>query len=296
MILPIAALCIAAVSNPAQSQKGIDRKTTSEVISRTDKEKGIVVTTTSRRFTFTQVYPDNVVSEENFRSLLLLEEFQSERVLNGEGQEGSVNVQAWIGKDANPNQKLWTIKNEGDDGAIAGRFYRINKHGCCGSEETSVFFNIMTGAKVFTSTAPLFQIEIPNTSNALTRYLAYRSDMASIQFEDAKDSENIAGVIEYGSESKVLARVLVRFRGKREDTGTPKIQMSYGQKLTDSSPLELWGANKKNDRSSLSGFSIVLSYNRNTRVVIPVSGDALDLTRARAHPMFTLSLEPTPQK
>jgi hypothetical protein len=295
LVLAIATLGI-AVSIAAQGQKGAERKTTSEVASRTDKEKGIVVTTTNRRFTFTQVYPDNIVSEENFRSLLLLEEFQSERVLIGEGQEGSVTVQAWIGKDANPTEKLWTIKNDGDEGAVAGRFYRITKHGCCGAEDSYVFFNIMTGAKVFTSTAPLFPIEVPNTGNALKRYVAYRSDMASIQFEDAEENQNIAGVIEYGSESKMLARVLIRFRGQRQDTGTPKIQMLYQQKLTDSIPLELWGANKKNDKSSLSGFSIVLSYNRNTRIVIPVSVDALDLARARTHPMFALSLEPVPQK
>jgi hypothetical protein len=119
--------------------------------------------------------------------------------------------------------------------------------------------------------------------------------MASIQFEDSADSQNVAGVVEYGSESKVLARVLVRFKGERQDMGTPKIQMLYGQKLTDQGPLQLWGANKKNDPSSLSGFSIVLTYNRNTRITIPVSSDALEVSRARAHPKFSLSLEPTPK-
>ena len=296
IVLAMSTLWIAIVSIPAHSQKGIERTTTSEVASRTDKEKGVVVTTTNRRFTFTQVYPDNIVSEENFRSLLLLEEFQSERVLNGEGQEGMVAVQAWIGKDASPREKLWTIKNDGDEGAVTGRFYRITKHGCCGAEDTGVFFNIMTGAKVFTSTKPLFQIEVPNTGNAFTRYVGYRSDMASIQPGDSNEARSLAGIVEYGSESKVLSRVMIRFKGQPQDTGTPKLQMLYGQKLTDSSPLELWGANKKADKSSLSGFSIVFSYGRNTRIVIPVSGDTLDLTRARTHPMFALSLEGTPKK
>jgi len=84
---------------------------------------------------------------------------------------------------------------------------------------------------------------------------------------------------------------MIRFKGQPQDTGTPKIQMLYGQKLTDSSPLELWGANKKADKSSLSGFSMVFSYGRNIRIVIPVSGDTLDLTRARTHPTFALALE-----
>ena len=295
MVQAIAALWIAILSMPAQSQKGIERTTTSEVASRTDKEKGVVVTTTNRRFTFTDVYPDNVVSEENFRSLLLLEEFKSERVLRGEGQGGSVSVQAWIGKDASPREKLWTIKNEGDEGAVTRRFYRITKHGCCGAEDTYVFFNIMTGVKVFTSTAPLFQIDVPNTGNAFTRYVGYRSDMASIQPEGSNEDRNLAGIIEYGSESKVLARVMIRFRGQPQDTGTPTIQMLYGQKLTDSSPLQLWGADKKADKASLSGFSLVLLYGRNIRIVIPVSGDTLDLSRAKTNPMFALRLDSGPQ-
>ena len=296
MLLTAVTLAIAVASIPAQNHKGFERTTTSEIVTRTDKEKGIITTTTNRRFTFTDVYPDNVVSEENFRTLLLLEEFRSERILQAEGQQGSVTVQAWIGKNDSPKEKLWTINQEGDEGAIANRFYRITKHGCCGAEDTYVFFNIMSGSKVFTSTGPLFQIEVPNTSNALRRYIAYRSDMASISYPESNSDQTLAGVLEYGSESKVLARVMIRFRGNREDTGTPKIQMLYRQKLTDSNPLELWGADKKNDRSSLSGFSIVLSFIRNNRIVIPVSNDTLEITRTGVHPMFGLSLEPGPQK
>src|SRR5262245_41675072 len=292
LILATLMFCIAAASIPAQDHKGLERTATSEIVTRTDKEKGIITTTINRRFTFTDVYPDNIVSDEQFRTLLLLEEFRSERVLRAEGQQGSVTVQAWIGEDDSPGKKLWTIHQEGDEGAVADRFYRITKHGCCGAEDTSVFFNIISGVKVFTSTGQLFQIEVPNTSNLLKRYVAYRSDMASIPYPEPNNHNELAGVVEYGSEAKVLARVMVRFKGNREDTGTPKIQMLYKQKFADSSPLVLWGADKKNDRSSLSGFSIVLSYNRNNRIVVPVSNDKLELTRAGSSPRFTLNMEP----
>src|SRR5262245_57515696 len=290
--LMMMALTFGIAAASAQNHKGLERTATSEIVTRTDKEKGIIATTTNRRFTFTDVYPDEIVSDEQYRSMLLLEEFRSERILRAEGQEGSVTVQAWIGKDDSPGEKLWTIHQEGDEGAVADRFYRITKHGCCGAEDTSVFFNIISGVKVFTSTGQLFQIEVPNTSNMLKRYVAYRSDMASISCPEPNNPNNLAGVVEYGSEAKVLARVMIRFRGNREDTGTPKIQMLYKQKFADSSPLVLWGADKKNDRSSLSGFSIVLSYNRNNRIVVPVSNDKLELTRAGSSPRFTLNMEP----
>jgi hypothetical protein len=295
LMLAMVTCWFATASVQGQDHKGLERTATSEIVTRTDKEKGIITTTTNRRFTFTDVYPDNIASDEQFRTLLLLEAFRSERILRAEGQQGSVTVDAWIGKDDSPGEKLWTIQQEGDEGAVADRFYRITKHGCCGAEDTFVFFNIMSGVKVFTSTGQLFQIEVPNTSNSLKRYVAYRSDMASIQYPESNNRKNLAGVLEYGSEAKVLARVMIRFKGNREDTGTPKIQMLYRQKFTDSSPLELWGANKKNDKSSLSGFSIVLSYNRNDRIVIPVMNDTLQITRAGT-PRFTLSLEAVAQK
>src|SRR5262245_6310894 len=295
-VLAVLAISVVVASSVAQNQKGIERATTSEMSTKTDKEKGIIATTTNRRFTFTRVYPEETAADYQLRTLLLLEEFHSERILDAEGQLGDVTVQAWIGKDASPGEKLWTIKQEGDEGAVADRFYRITRHGCCGAEDTFVFFNIMSGAKVFTSTAQLFQSEVPNTRSGLTRYVGYHSDMSSIQFEESGDNKTLAGILEYGSESRVLARMMIRFRGSRQDTGTPKIQMLYRQKLTGSSPLDLWGADKKNDKSSLSGFSIVLAYNRNIRIVIPVSNDALEVTRARGNPMFSLSLEPTPHR
>jgi hypothetical protein len=296
-IIPVLTIfSIGAAQMAAQNRDGIDRTTTSSIATRIDKEKGVVVSTSNRRFTFTRMYADNI-PDDQVRTLLLLEDFHSERILAAEGQQGSVTTQAWIGKDASPNEKLWTIEQDGDEAEVDGRFYRITKQGCCGAEATYIFFNIMTGVKAFTSTGPLFQIEVPNThSDALKRYISYRSDMASIPFPESKDNQNLAGILEYGSESKVLARVMIRFRGERQDMGTPKIQTLYRQKLTNESPLELWGADKKNDVSSLSRFSIVLSFDRNIRIVIPVSGDALEITRSRAHPMFALSLEQSPRR
>jgi len=291
VFMALMAFLIGPASIPAQTSKGIDRTTNSSIATRIDKEKGVVVTTTNRRFSFTRVYPDNV-PQEQVRTVLLLEEFRSERILEAEGQQGSVTVQAWMGKDASPTEKLWTVDQEGDEGRVDGRFYRVTKHGCCGAEDTFVFFNILTGAKALTSTGPLFQIEIPNTySWALKRYVAYRSDMASLPFPEPGDNHQIAGVLEYGSESGVLARVLIRFKGEPEDMGTPKISALYQQKTTNTSPLELWGSDKKNDPSALSGFSIILSYGRNIRIIVPVSKDTIDLTRATTNPMFALSLD-----
>ena len=59
-------------------------------------------------------------------------------------------------------------------------FYRVVKRGCCDAEDTKIYFNLMTGQKVFTSTADVFQIEVPNTSSQFLRYVAFHSSFASL--------------------------------------------------------------------------------------------------------------------
>jgi hypothetical protein len=284
------AAVVVAVSVGAslQGKKGLERSVSSTISTRTETERGEIARITNRRFSFSRFYENNVSSEENQRTLLLEEEFQSERSLSEEGQTGTVTVQAWIGKDASPKTRLWTLTQEGDEGGIADRFYKVIKHGCCGSEATAVYFNLSAGRKTFTSTAELFRIEVPNTFSGLTRYVGYASDMASLAPEECKGDKGdrgAIGVIEYGSEDHVIDRVAVyRRRGPREDFGTPKIEAVYRQKRERSSPLVLWGADKKNDTSSLSAFSMAFSfsYNPNIQFNVPVTNDRFDLSKARA--------------
>ncbi len=262
----------------SQSRNGLQRAATSTITTRKESDGSVTAIITNRRFTFTSYYPDNVEPQD--RTLLLLEEFKSERNLSAEGQKSSVSVQAWSGRGADPSRPLWKLKSEGDEGTVEDRFYKVTKHGCCGAEDTFIFFSTLTGRKVFTSTSGLFQIEVPNTP--LLRLVAYQSMMASIPAPENKSAKKVIGLLEYGSEKELLQKLVIRSRAKKlEDTGTPKIKMLYRQKLEPENRLMLWGADKKNDPSSLSDFSIVLSFDEGQDVVIPVKNDHLDLKSAR---------------
>ncbi|HYM00160.1 MAG TPA: hypothetical protein VEZ90_14505 [Blastocatellia bacterium] len=290
MSFAAAALCAYEASAGAGGQKGIERSATSTVKTRYDKDRGVVAEITNRRFRLVEFYADNVSSDENRRTLLLLEELKSDKGFFEEGpKEARVNVQAWIGTDPSPTKKIWAIEQDGDEGAVQERFYRVTKHGCCGAEDTSVYYNLSAGQKVFTSVSELFRIEVPNTPNSLTRYVAYTSGMASIPPPESEDPRAVIGAIEYGSEDKVIDRVLVRRTIKGiADFGTPKVEASYRQKRVRNETLELWGADKKNDPSSLSAFSMVFSFEGAGSITVPVVNDRFDVSRAIATRGFSV--------
>ncbi len=280
MLLFLLSLALLPSPTSSQTRTGLERTATSTITTREVNDGSVTAVITNRRFTFTSFYPGSVASESQGRTLLLREEFKSERNLSAEGQKSSVTVQAWTGQGANPTQSLWTIKTDGDEGILADRFYKVTKHGCCGAEDTFIFFNTLTGRKVFTSTSDLFQIEVPNTP--LIRLVAYHSMMASIPAPESKTMKKAIGLIEYGSEKDIMQKVIVRSTAaKVEDTGTPRIKMLYRQKIAAENRLMLWGADKRNTPSSLSDFSIVLSFDEAQDIVIPVKNDHLDLKSAR---------------
>ncbi len=261
-----------------QTRSGLEKTATSAITTRRENDGSITAIITNKRFTFTWLSSEGA-PESQGRTLLLLEEFKSERNLASEGQRSFVTVQAWSGPGADPSRSLWRFKTEGDEGVLTDRFYKVTKHGCCGAEDTFIFFNALTGRKLFTATSDLFEVEVPNTP--LLRLVAYQSMMASIP-AFPESGKKIIGLLQYGSEKELLQTVIVRSRAKKvEDTGTPKIKMLYRGKLEPENRLMLWGVDKKNNPAALSGFSIVLSFDEGQDVVIPVKTDHLDLKSAR---------------
>jgi hypothetical protein len=273
----LTALCAVVGFALCQERKGLERTATSSITTYVNSDGDLVAETVNRRFTFSKFYTEGVFSNEQLRTLLLLEELKStHRLLLGQ-TEGTVRVEAWSGKDANPQNKLWTIEQSGDAGGLEDRFYKVIKYGCCANIATDVYFSLLSGQKLYTTNTGLFGIVVPNTSVALTRYVAFHCPDAILPPSEPQSAESQAGVIQYGSEKSVLQRVVVR---SRRDIGRPRLQMLYQGKLIESEPLMLWDVDKKNDKSSLSDFSLVLTFHDLSKVTIPVKNDQLVISAA----------------
>jgi hypothetical protein len=224
--------------------------------------------------------------------MLLLEEFRSEWSPGIEGKRATVSVNGWAGALANPRKKVWTIRAEGDTGQVYDNFYKVTRNGCCGSLSTQIWFSLIDGKKVFTSNTDPVQIVVPNSPTGLARYFAWHSNEASIPPAECQTIKDLKGILQYGSERQVLGRVLVR---SRVDIYLSKIAIRYQGKLHEdisvlTSGLMLWGADGKKERSALSDFSIVLTWNDEFEAEIPVENDELQVSKARASESLILEI------
>ena len=274
-----------ATSACPQEKKGLERSATSSIRTYVDSYGAIQAETVNRRFTFTTFYTEGAFTEEQFRTLVLLEELRSTRDISRDQIQGMVKVDAWVGKDASPQNKVWSIEQTGDAGEVSDRFYKVTKYGCCASIATDIYFSLLSGQKLYTTNTGIFTIVVPNTSISLARYVAFHAPDAILPQEEPQSAESQAGVIQYGSEKTVLQKVMLRFKG---DIGLPRVQTLYREKLVESQPLMLWGADKKNNKSSLSDFSVVLSFDDVRKVIIPVRNDQLVISAATVPKGFNL--------
>lgn len=274
----------------AQTTGKLSRTASSSIRSVRDKYGNDVIITTNRRFNVAEVYPNHRIPDKDNHSMVLLEEFRSEWTPGTEGKRAKVRVDAWAGDFPNPSRKAWTIRSEGDKGEIRDNFYKVTRYGCCATITTQIWFSLIDGRKVFTSNIDPIQVIVPNGSADLTRYFGLHSDDAIIPPTELQTVKDLKGVLQYGSERKVFQRLLIR---SPIDLYLSKIAIRYQGKLHEDMEslvrgVMLWGVDGKEDKSALSDFSIILTWNDKFEAEIPVENDELQIGKAKASDKITL--------
>src|SRR5262249_32373126 len=85
------------------------------------------------------------------RQVLIRERSTQTGCTNSEQLSGMIAIEGWIDKFDVGTPSTWQAQSEGHEGNIDGDFYKITKHGCCGATDASVYFNLLSGKKVFES-------------------------------------------------------------------------------------------------------------------------------------------------
>lgn len=231
--------------------------------------------TVNRRFTFAESHPGRYGG-----STLLLEETFDRLLDSGaEGEKSSVEVSAatLAGKPS------WRFRTEGASGeAREDNLYRVERPGCCGARDLSLFFSLLDGKELFDSDTPIRAIEVPNS--ALRRFVGYHDRMAATPPKESQKTPRVIGALSYGSDRAAAKRILVLAAEPRPD-GNGAVEeitiLSAGEEIEEE-PFELWSADKSADPAKIGGFSIRARAFAEPDLLfeIPVEGDRLVIEKA----------------
>lgn len=253
------------------------------------------IITTNRKFNFVPIY-----SGDGESSLLLLEEVRSEFSRQVEGINSTMKVDAWFGK-GKPTRKVWTIKAEGDVAEAGDPFYKVTKYGCCASMNVHTWYNLLSGQKVFTGTNNLIKISVPNTGgDSLDRFVTFHSNQGTTDTPEIKRSQEVLGVLQYGSSKRVTHRIVLRSSDvEMLEMGAPEVGVAHQQETKfaqhdQDEEVALWAYDGKKATTSLSDFTVILKWEDKVQIVIPFKNDAPVLSEAKTPPKIKLEISTKP--
>jgi hypothetical protein len=270
--VPLLALaCVALAAAPG----GVKREATSSAETWKTKDGRRMTHTVNRSFTFAEIHPERYGG-----STLLLEE-TFDRLLDS-GAEGEKST-AEVSASSLSGKAVWKLRTAGSAGeALEGNLYRIDRPGCCGARDLSVFFSLLDGKELFDSDTPILGIEVPNS--ALRRFVGYHDLMAASPVRESEKNSRVIGALSYGSDRAPAKRVLVlASRPKADENGAvKKITIVSAGKEIEEDRFDLWSADKSTDPARIGGFSIRARAFTEPDLLfeIPVEGDRLAIDKA----------------
>ena len=262
---------------------------TFEIVRKSDRE---VFTTTNRQFKYVPLF-----NEDSYKSLLLLEEIRLDVSPDVEGSNGTLKVDAWIGKGSKPDKKAWTIKSDANAGEAGDTFYKTTNFGCCASYNVMTWYNLLSGQKIYSGTNNFVKISVPNTGgSALDRYVTFHSNQGTTNSPEMKRMKNVLGVLQYGTSKRVMHRVIIvaADQDTLDGSAVPEMGVAHQEetkfaKDDQEESIDLWKHNNKNATTSLSDFTVILKFDDDKKIVIPFKNDAPVLSEAKLPAKMTLS-------
>lgn len=266
----------------SQEESIVQKKDFSSAKTSIDNTGRLVTELTNKKYDLISVY-----NNKNFDRLLLDETIYHKIVPGQEGRITKVNIIAWALDDKNIfNKKIWEINDIGYEVDTYWDYIKLIIYGCCGSDDSFIFYHKDTGKKYLTSTSDFAFFNVPNTRNR--RVSTFHSSNAHTSQLFRGKYKFPLGILYYASREEVKYEILVA--GKLNDLhGTPK--MSFKDDKQESSNLTLWSANGNSDLKAISGLSLIMDFDF-FKIEIPIVEDHLDLDNAVLPSEYVIKLIP----
>ena len=201
----------------------------------------------------------------------------------------SVKATAWRIEDSLKRAQLWSVTEPGDSAEIEGDqpLFIVRQPGCCGARDSFTAFGLYNARRLFTATGDRASecwatLEVPN-SHGLYRYIALHAAYSATD-DSFGPEKNTVGLLTYAAPD----RPLVRYRLTAKDQasidafmGEAVVRLVADDKPEETNYLTLWSADKQTDPAAIGKFSIHVNLSPGNTVIIPVTGDKLDLANAK---------------
>jgi hypothetical protein len=251
------------------------------------------ITTVNTRFETDQmlptVGPDIGKEGVDIYQLVEIEEMHvNKEGPNSDGERVSGTVKATVypldknGKGA----AKFTIEAEGDEAKVDGPYLTITRWGCCALSSTDAVYSLETGKYLFNTTSfDRYNRWADVNSRNFQRLIAYHAAPTEMDDKILGGAPNAAIVISYASTSAPLQRVLVTVPKEllESDDGPinwdPKLEIfSKTQKPSD----HIWIDVVDTDPAKvITDVTVQLTLDPKHKVVIPLTGDKLQLDKAK---------------
>src|SRR6266404_3619849 len=201
----------------------------------------------------------------------------------------TVAATVWQIDPSGKRQSLWSLKEAGDSGEIAGEqpLFVVRQSGCCGARDSYTVFGLYNGRRLFSATGNgpsdcWATLDVPN-SGGLVRLIALHAAYSATDDTAFGARKETVGLLTYAAPDKPLAR----YRLVAKDAsavegfmGAAEVRLVETGKTDETDSLTLWPADHKTEPAAIGGFAIKLHHNEGNTVRIPVIGDKLDLGAA----------------
>jgi hypothetical protein len=158
------------------------------------------VQTVNRRFRLVTVRPPGGLTP---RRLVLEESYDIRHCLRSESSSSEAVVTAWT-PDSTSARPVFRITGRGVTGEPDGPLYRMTAQGCCGSQNLSTYFSLITGRALLWSSGPVRRLEAPDSRQA--RLVGFHDTYSAGNPPEAENDSTVVGVLFWADEEAPLGR------------------------------------------------------------------------------------------
>ena len=215
----------------------------------------------------------SINTDEGYKDVLLEIERDFSIISGSEGFNSKMRLTAYEKQNNSYTNKIWEIKQKADAFEKGINYLKMVQWG--GTEDDGyTYYCKQSGKKYCDASSNLTYIEIPNTRN--TRIISYLSHSTNLSLDENKQYHDLLGILNYGNIKDIQQRLFI-FGDSGGMPWTPIIYIIDKENKKYENHYMHWEGDNNPSKSAISNFTILLYFQEDLTIRIPILLDELDI-------------------